>query len=302
MNQISAYKTFILFFTFIFLWSTGFITTKIGLGYMLPFQLLFFRYLTAFLILFALYFVLKLPKLTRNEVLHQFITGIFFSAGIAGMFLSIKNGFSPGLTSLIMGIQPILTAVIGFMIFQEKMTLKQILGMIVGFISITFILVSPHSKNHAFLLVGFLFNLLGLFSFTIGTIYQKKMGSNHHPVCALFWQVFVSVIIISILGLSLYGHLMVHFDIKSVSIIVWQGIVINIFSWALLIHLLKKYSATTVASLLLIVPALTTLESWIIFDQNITLLTSTAIFTTILGVYLVVRPPKKKKSQMALTQ
>ena len=133
-------------------------------------------------------------------------------------------------------------------------------------------------------------------------IYQKKMGSNHHPVCALFWQFFVSVMIFSILGLSLYGHLIVHFDIKSVSIIIWQGIVINIFSWALLIHLLKKYSATTVASLLLIVPALTTLESWIIFDQNITLLTSIAIFTTISGVYLVVKPPKKKKSQMALTQ
>lgn len=93
MNQISAYKTFILFFTFIFLWSTGFITTKIGLGYMLPFRLLFFCYLTAFLILFALYLILKLPKLTRKKVLHQLITGIFFSVGIAGMFLSIKMDF-----------------------------------------------------------------------------------------------------------------------------------------------------------------------------------------------------------------
>ena len=145
-----------------------------------------------------------------------------------------------------------------------------------------------------------MFNLFGLLSFTIGTIYQKKMGSNHHPVCALFWQFFISVILFFVLGNIFYGNLLIHLNWESSAIILWQGIIINIFSWALLIHLLKKYSATVVASLLLIVPALTSIESWFLFNQQLTLLTTIAIITTILGVYLVVKPPKEEVDEVVI--
>jgi drug/metabolite transporter (DMT)-like permease len=56
--------------------------------------------------------------------------------------------------------------------------------------------------------------------------------------------------------------------------------------------LIQRGAATTVTSLLYLVPPTTALMAWVLFDEAITLITILGIVLTAIGVSLVVRPAK----------
>src|SRR3978361_1664771 len=95
---------------FVFLWSTGFIVAKVGLPYAPPLTFLILRCCGVLLVLVPCVLIWKAPWPT-GRILHIALAGLLLQAGyLAGVWGAIKLGMPAGLSALIVGMQPILTA------------------------------------------------------------------------------------------------------------------------------------------------------------------------------------------------
>jgi drug/metabolite transporter (DMT)-like permease len=111
---------------FVVLWSTGFIGAKLGLPYAGPFTFLLARFwlVTAMVLVLAVATRAPWPR-TSREVLHLAVTGFLIHAiFLSGVFSSLYHGVSAGVTALIVGLQPVLTAVVVGPLLGEKVILR----------------------------------------------------------------------------------------------------------------------------------------------------------------------------------
>ena len=106
---------------FVLLWSTGFIGAKYGLPYAEPFSFLALRLLIACTLLAGAVILLKKPWPTRPQVRHAAVAGVLLHAAyLGGVFWAIKAGMPAAVAALIVGLQPICTAVLARTVLGEE--------------------------------------------------------------------------------------------------------------------------------------------------------------------------------------
>src|SRR5438067_10455341 len=116
---------------FVLLWSTGFIAAKYGLPYAPPFSFLILRCLGAVLVLLPVVLATRAPW-PRGRMLHVAVAGLLLQAGyLGGVWSAIKLGMPAGLSALIVGMQPILTAFAAPLV-GERVSRRQWLGLLLG--------------------------------------------------------------------------------------------------------------------------------------------------------------------------
>ena len=118
---------------FVFLWSTGFIVARYGMPLSPPFKFLELRYLFSIACFLLWIFIAKIswPQ-GRNQWMHLSITGLFIQAGyLGGVWVGVKSGIGSGLTALIVGLQPVLTA-IWLSSRKHQISIKQWCGLWLG--------------------------------------------------------------------------------------------------------------------------------------------------------------------------
>jgi hypothetical protein len=97
---------------FVLIWSTGFIVAKYGLPYAPPLTFLAIRYFLS-IVCFLVWIVLARaawPQ-SRQQWLHLAVTGVLMHAAyLGGVWVAVKAGMGSGLTALVVGLQPVLTA------------------------------------------------------------------------------------------------------------------------------------------------------------------------------------------------
>src|SRR5262249_32532987 len=120
---------------FVLLWSTGFIGGKLGLPYAEPFTFLTLRFVIVIALLLPLSIVLKArwPR-TGREWLHIAAAGLMLQLGyLSGCFSAIYNGMPAGVIALVLGLQPIVTALAAAPMLGERVTARQWTGLVLGF-------------------------------------------------------------------------------------------------------------------------------------------------------------------------
>ena len=116
---------------FVFLWSTGFIVAKFGLPYAPPLTFLLLRCLGVLLVLMPVVLIWRAPG-PRGRMGHVAVAGLLLQAGyLGGVWCAIKIGMPAGLSALIVGMQPILTAVAAPLI-GERVRPRQWIGLVLG--------------------------------------------------------------------------------------------------------------------------------------------------------------------------
>ncbi len=123
---------------FVLIWSTGFIVARYGMPFAPPFTFLLWRYFFS-IVCFLPWIVLARvawPK-DRRQMLHLAVTGMLMHAGyLGGVWAAVKAGMGSGLSSLIVGIQPVLTAIWLSTLSRSggaAVSRRQWLGLLLGF-------------------------------------------------------------------------------------------------------------------------------------------------------------------------
>ena len=286
---------------FVLIWSTGFIVARYGMPHAPPFSFLAMRY--AFSIFcFSIWIYLakvKWPQ-TRQEYLHLAMTGILMHAGyLGGVWAAVKAGMGSGLSALIVGFQPVLTAIwlsSSVTGLENKISRRQWLGLILGFLGLVLVVWRKLTQGSALdhvNLVNLSFALMALFSITLGTLYQKSFVKPCDVRSANTIQLMAALIVTS--PLAFLETEAIQWNAELWGAMAWSVLGLTLGGSSLLYLLIQKGAAASVTSLMYLVPPCTAILAWFLFDEPITLVTLLGIALTAWGVSWVVRAPKVKR-------
>lgn len=273
---------------FVFLWSTGFIGAKYGLPYAEPLTFLLWRY-GAVMVLMTLIAQISGATWETNprKLLHLGVAGMLIHGTyLGGVFIAIHDGLPAGVVSLIVGMQPVITASLAPFVLGERVRPLQWMGIVLGLLGISLVLSGRIQMG--FGLEGLAWAVLALLGITSGAMYQKRY-------CASFdWRTgsVVQFIGASVLTLPL-AFLMEQFKVEWTGHFVfalgWQVLVLSLGAVTLLNLLIRKGTAVNVASLFYLVPPTTAVIAWLMFDETFTLLQSLGLLVAMAGVVLARR-------------
>ena len=272
-------------FLFVFLWSTGFLGAKYGLPYAEPLTFLLVRYVLVIMLMtgMAIFFRAQWPH-TGRHWFHIGVTGVLMHAlYLGGVFVAINQGLPAGVCSLVVGLQPILTALSAGLFLNERVASRQWIGLALGFIGVVLVLWGRISGG--FGLHGLLPALGALISITVGTIYQKKFCPSFDWRTGSVAQ-FIPAAVVTVTLVSMTESFHIDFQFPVIFALAWLVIVLSIIAMSLLNYLIKTGSATNVASLFYLVPATTAALAWILFDESLTPISLAGMCIALWGVSL----------------
>ena len=159
---------------FIILWSSAFITTKPIVDYSDPFSALAFRFLIVAFGFFLFSIIKKQTILvTRKNLINSILSGILFHGFyVVGVFFSISKCLPTGIAALIVTLNPVLTNALAGPLLNEKITWKQWVGVLLGFLGA--IIVLGFDIGSELPIVGIIAVLISLIAVTTATLWQKK--------------------------------------------------------------------------------------------------------------------------------
>ena len=285
---------------FVVIWSTGFIVAKFGLPYTPPLRFLAIRYflsLICFLVWIALAQV-AWPR-SRSQWFHLGVTGILIHAGyLGGVWCAIKAGMGSGLSALIVGLQPVLTAVWvsqmgGVRLQGSAVSRRQWLGLLLGFAGLIMVVSRKFGVGMEASPLTLGLAVFALLSITTGTLYQKRFVGSADVRCANAIQLGAALLVT--FPLSLFENESTQWTPGYLGALAWSVLGLTLGGSSLLYLLIQRGAATAVTSLLYLVPPTTALMAWLAFDEPITAMTLMGTAFTALGVSMVVRQPVVKK-------
>jgi drug/metabolite transporter (DMT)-like permease len=267
--------------TFVFLWSSGAIFVELGLYDTKPLNFLSLRLVFSAMIMWLIYLRLK-PSLPTQWIEWRdiLLTGLLLQAGYQiFFFLALAYDVSPGMLAIILGAQPILTAVLS----REKTTKNQWLGLLLGILGLT--LVVGHSILEGTVsFAGIGSALLSLVSITIGTIWQKRITLNLPANMAIQYTGSSLVLIVLALMFESYA---VSWTIRFGIALTWMVLIISIASTLLLYLMIRRGNLTNVTSLFYCVPPVTALLDYFIFGHTLQLVALIGMALIVGGLILV---------------
>ncbi|AMO96412.1 eamA-like transporter family protein [Collimonas fungivorans] len=276
---------------FVLLWSTGFVVAKFGLPYAPPLTFLLLRFAGVLLVLLPLVLLMRAPW-PAGQVRHIALAGILLQGGyLAGVWCAIKLGMPAGVSALIVGMQPILTAFAAPLI-GESVRPRQWLGLLLGICGVGLVVAAKIS------LIGLSWQsislcLLALLSITLGTLYQKRNCPHFDLRTGTIIQFAASIVVLLPFAIF-YEHLgpsldTVQWTPRFVGALLWSILALSIGAIFLLFALIRKSAATRVTSLLYLTPPTTALMAWLMFGEVFNLLGIAGMAVAILGVVFVMK-------------
>jgi len=276
---------------FVLIWSTGFIVARYGMPHGPPFSFLALRFALSVICLLSWVWLAgsRWPS-TPVQWRHLAITGVLMQAGyLGGVWAAVKSGMGSGVSALVVGLQPVLTA-IWMSAAGTRVTQRQWIGLTMGLAGLMLVVSGKFGAGSAgdhVDLANLAFAVGALLSITVGTLYQKRYVAPCDVRTANAIQLGAAFLVT--LPLALLESEPMIWNGESIGAMAWSVLVLTLGGSSLLYLLIQRGAATTVTSLFYMVPPTAALMAWVLFDEPITVFTVLGMALAALGVSLVVR-------------
>ena len=267
---------------FVLLWSSGAIFSKWGLAHASPFAFLLMRFAIAFMALLLIIPLMKfqMPR-GASAVGYALATGVVLLGAYQIFYLlALDLKVTPGVMATVMGVQPILTAVI----MERRHSFSRSLGLLLGLAGL--VLVVYQGIGLAGLSwAGMLYALLALASMTAGTLMQKRI--THNPLGTLPLQYLAGLLVCAVF----VPFQPFHFEHSAgfVVPVLWMGLVVSVLATLLLYRMIARGNLVNVTSLFYLVPAVTAVMDYLIFGNKLAALSVLGMAMIIIGLMFVFR-------------
>lgn len=283
---------------FVLIWSTGFIVARYGMPHAPPLTFLSMRYALS-LLCFGVWIALAGVEWPRDRAQwgHLAVVGMLIHAGyLGGVWAAVKSGIGAGTVALLVGLQPVLTAL--WMSWRSsrssgsgaRVAPRQWLGLALGLGGLTLVVwhkLGGGEVTHWNLALA----IFALFSITIGTLYQKRFVAPCDVRTASAIQLFAALAVT--LPFALLEAEPVVWHPQMIGALVWSVLVLTLGGSSLLYLLIQRGAATAVTSLMYLVPPCTATLAWLLFGEDFTWSMGVGMLLTATGVSLVVRAPTR---------
>jgi len=274
---------------FVLIWSTGFVVARYGMPHAPPLGFLSWRFALSVLALCVWVALARAawPK-GRDQWLHLGLTGVLMHAGyLGGVWAAVKGGLGAGMAALVVGLQPVLTALWVSACGQgQRVTSRQWAGLglgLGGLVMVVWQRLGAGEVNATNLALV----LMALLSITAGTLYQKRFLKPCDVRTASAVQLGAAFLVTAPLSLLERGSITLHPEL--IGAMAWSVLVLTLGGSSLLYLLIQRGAATRVTSLMYLVPPCTALLAWLLFGESLTPWVLGGLVLTAVGVGLVVR-------------
>lgn len=277
---------------FLFVWSTGYVAAKFGLGFIEPFTFLALRYGMIVLIMTALFVILrpKLPK-TAMDWGHLAIVGVLMQAVYFGFcYMAFNLGMAVGTLSLLLSLQPILVGLIAPRWSGEAVGLKQWMGLVFGLLGAVIVILARSDIEPPSVL-SFTFAFLALAGITSASLWEKRFGSSHHPVTANFVG-FAAGLLGVLPFMFIFEEITVVWTWQLIVSLFWLVIGSSLIGVGLLWAMIRAGDVAKVSALFFMVPPLAAFFAWIVLDELMPPLAWAGMGVATMGVYIATRKSK----------
>lgn len=275
---------------FVLLWSTGFIGAKYALPFIEPFYLLFIRMLLTVALVAGLALLRRARWPNARQAAHQMVTGtLVHGAYLGGVFAAIEWGMGAATVSLLVGLQPLLTALLAWSLLGDRLRQAQWLGLLLGLAGVALVLtdgellaqggISPASLTAA---------VVALVGISLGTLYQKRFGAGTDLLTGTFYQYLATAVWMGALTWSLEQQQVV-WTAQLLLALAWLVFGLSIAAILLLMLMIREGQAARVAAYFYLVPPVTAVESWLLFGERLGAAALIGIAMAVTGVYWVIR-------------
>lgn len=273
---------------FVLIWSTGFIVARYGMPHAPPLKFLVVRYALSLLCFGLWVAAARVPwPVRRAQWGHLAVTGMLMQAGyLGGVWAAVKAGMGSGLVALLVGVQPVLTAV-WMSMHGGAITRRQWVGLALGFAGLLLVVARKLELGGEVSALTMALAVFALLSITVGTLYQKRFVAPCDVRSASVVQLAAALCVT--LPFALLETAAITWNAAVVGAMAWSVLALSVGGGSLLYLLIQRGTATAVSSLLYLVPPCTAVMAWLLFDEPITAVTLAGIGLTAIGVALVVR-------------
>ncbi|MDP2411915.1 MAG: DMT family transporter [Pseudolabrys sp.] len=273
---------------FVLLWSTGFIGARYGLPYIEPLTFLSVRMVFVVLILGAIALLWRVRWPGAADTGHSLVAGwLVHGLYLGGVFTAISQGVPAGISALIPGLQPILTSTIANRFMGETVTRLQWFGLALGLVGVAMVL-HDRTMLAAASPLGWAASIVSLLGITLGSLYQKRFCGD------IDWRTgnlvqYIGAGLLFALGAFAFETREIRWSGELVFALAWLVIVLSIAGIGLMYWLIRRSAATSFASLFYLVPAVTALMAYLLFDERLDALSVAGMVVCAVGVVLVNR-------------
>jgi drug/metabolite transporter (DMT)-like permease len=279
---------------FVLIWSTGFVVARLGMPHAPPMSFLALRFALSVACFVAWMAIARVAWPRREQWLHLAVSGVLMHAGyLGGVWSAVKAGIGAGTVALLVGLQPVLTAIWlsatasprGDAV-RSAITPQQWGGLMLGLAGLALVVWRKLGAGEvtAFNLA---LSIIALTSITVGTLYQKRFVRVADVRAASAVQLLAALVVTLPLGL-LEAEAM-DWQPELVGALAWSVLGLTLGGSSLLYLLIQRGAATQVTSLLYLVPPCTAAMAWWLFGEAFTPLMMMGMLLTVCGVAMVVR-------------
>lgn len=278
--------------TFVVLWATGFIGARYAMPWAEPFTFLSLRFVVAAVLLVAIATMIGARPANRAQAKHALVAGMLIhGVYLGGVFWAIHRGMPAGLSALIVGLQPLLTAVIAGKLLGDTILPRHWIGLATGFVGVIVVLLPTLGEIGS----GITFETLAacivsVIAITMGTIWQKRFASTGNLVATTVWQ-YVGGALVVLPASLLFETRQVAFNGELFFALAWLVLVLSIGAVFLLMVMIRGGEMSKVASVFYLVPAVTAVMAWALFGEELTAVQVVGMAITTFGVALATHQP-----------
>lgn len=270
------------------LWGTTFVSTKTLLGHGLtPADIMFYRFLQAYIIMWFFSPHFHWPKNLKDELL-------FIGAGICGgslYFLTENSALKLTLASnvaLLVGTAPILTVLLSrFLLKTGRLRHNLIIGSLVALFGVACVVYngSVILQIHP---VGDLLSLTAAVTWALYNIFLKKLDGKYDTLYITRKIFFYGVLTLSPVFLirSLTTDIALLTQPAVLGNLLFLGLVASLFCYVIWNRAVKQLGTIATSNYIYIVPLVTMLSSALILKEQITPMALTGAVLILGGVYV----------------
>ncbi|MGZ4700814.1 MAG: DMT family transporter [Ilumatobacteraceae bacterium] len=275
---------------FAVLWSTGFVAARYATADTGPLTFLAARMVLAAAALAFFAAVRSATRVDRTLVPWVVLAGIGMHVlYLGGVFVAIDHGLPAGVSALIAGLHPVLTALASRRVLGERLIRIQWIGVALGFAGVTAVVIDrmlTHSSGVTAITMGA--SAVSVLGMAGGTLVQRKKCSTMPLLWGTVIQYAGAGVVLLVLAAA-WEHIDFRITSRSVFALLWAVVVLSIAAVLLLLWLLQRRAASQVTSLFFLTPALSAVEGAILFGERLGVLALVGLAISLLGVAFVTR-------------
>ena len=263
------------------LWGSAFMFIKVATPEFGPVALVNTRLIIASLIF--------LPILLRNKYIHLLkpiwkqvlVLAVMNNAIPFTLFSYASFGADSNILAILNATTAFNTMMIAYLWIGEDVTLKQLCGLVIGFVGV-FILVNPQNSNTT--LISSLSALLAAFFYSFSTVYIQKNSVNANKMVLIGWSVVFSAVIMMPATIFYLPESIP--SITAISSAIWLGAISTGLGFIGYVRLIDKIGAVKTSTVAYFLPVFGIIWGAIFLDEVITSTIIIGCLIVLIGIYL----------------